>query len=71
MITISHAGYIKRTSITEYRAQGREDAAPRGYVHVTRICRAHVYGNQSPDHYFVYRKWSLLLAERYESAGRR
>lgn len=28
VITISHAGYIKRTSITEYRAQGRRTRRP-------------------------------------------
>jgi DNA gyrase subunit A len=37
VITISHAGYIKRTSISEYRAQARGAGAPRACARARRI----------------------------------
>ena len=64
VITISHLGYIKRTSANEYRAQRR---GGRGAIGGTRpgrrLYRTSVRGIYAPYHAVLYRKRTLLLAE--------
>ncbi len=72
VITISHSGYIKRTSATEYRQQRRGGRGLSGGKARLEDYIEHLFVASSHHTLLVfYRKRKMLLAERIPDTGRR
>jgi DNA gyrase subunit A len=65
VITISHAGYIKRTNLTEYKRRIEEVGQKCRYKR-SRFLRTHVCGNKSSVYDVLYAKGKCFWMRVYE-----
>jgi DNA gyrase subunit A len=65
VITISHAGYIKRTNLTEYKTQNRGGVGQKSAGLETKILRAYVC-HDKPSIYDVHPKGKCFWMRVYE-----
>ena len=72
VITISHLGYIKRTSADEYRPQRRGGRGVNRWKNKgRRLYRASFCSFYTSYHVVLYRKGKMLLVECIRDPGRR
>jgi len=60
LITISHAGYIKRTTLTEYRTQGRGGVGSRGASSKTDDFTEHLFVGLTHDHLLIFTEFGKV-----------
>ena len=61
LITISHAGYIKRTTLTEYRTQGRGGVGSRGASSKTDDFTEHLFVGMTHDHLLIFTEFGKVF----------
>jgi DNA gyrase subunit A len=61
LITISHAGYIKRTTLTEYRTQGRGGVGSRGASTKTDDFTEHLFVGMTHDHLLIFTEFGKVF----------
>ena len=62
VITISHAGYIKRTSLTEYRTQNRGGVGQKASTTRNEDFLEHLFvGTNHPVYVILYTKRKMFL----------
>jgi len=61
LITISHAGYIKRTTLNEYRTQGRGGVGSKGASSKTDDFTEHLFVGMTHDHLLIFTEFGKVF----------
>jgi DNA gyrase subunit A len=61
LITISHEGYIKRTTLTEYRTQGRGGVGSKGASSKTDDFTEHLFVGMTHDHLLIFTEFGKVF----------